>query len=115
MAEERKRLSLHDHSSSTSTRPPSSRRDVKPREEKATGDIKARHRAERAAMFQAHRSESRSLFGNHAEEQRQMASRHEKSIADLHEIQERDRAGAPRWRDPAIRSGQAPRGAGYRH
>ena len=75
------------------------------------GDIKARHRAERVAMFQAHRTESRDMSGNHGEEQRQMASRHEKPIADLHEKHERERTGAPRWRDPPIRSSQAPRGA----
>jgi hypothetical protein len=87
MAEERKRASLHDHS--TSARPSSMRdekpRDEKPREKKTPGDMKGRHRAERVAMHQAQRAESRDLYGNHAEEQRQLASRHEKAIADTQE------------------------------
>jgi hypothetical protein len=102
MAEEKKRLSLHDHSSST--RPSSMRRDERPRDprgEKKPVDMRGRHRAERLAMFQAHRSETRDLSGNHAEEKRQMMLRHEKTIADLqdlHDKQERERASAPRWR-----------------
>jgi hypothetical protein len=73
MAEERKRPSLHDHSSSTR---PSSMRDERPRdprEKKTPGDMK----------------------GGTA----QLASRHEKAIAGLWEKQEREKAGAPRWRN----------------
>jgi hypothetical protein len=72
-------------------------RDEKPREKKP-GNMKERHRGERAAMYQAHSSESRDMVGNQAEEKRKMALRHEKAVADLQAKQEREMAGAPRWR-----------------
>ena len=76
MAEERKRPSLHDHSSSVNPSSmrdgpslhnrPSSLRDEKPRERKKPGDMKERHRGERVAMYQAQSTESRDMHGNQA-------------------------------------------------
>ena len=103
MAEERKRPSLHDHStstrpSSTSMRPSSSMRDAKPRDEKKPGDTKGPP-SRRACGNCIRRIAARSatcpaiIAGRGG-----MMLRHEKAIADMQEKQDREMTGAPRWR-----------------
>jgi hypothetical protein len=94
--------SLHDHPTSTSDyKPARTTRDVKPRDprgDKKPVDMRGRHRAERVALFESHRVETRDMAGNHAEEKRRTMLRHEKAISDLQAKQDREKAGAPRWR-----------------